>query len=212
MIGRVGFLCHVYRQVAANLTSNQLARVESVEGKAELVLTALDKLDEPQSLVRLRAEIARRLPRVDLPEILLEVAARTDFAAKFTHISERESRVDDLTISICAVLLAEACNIGFEPLVRGDLPALRRSRLSWINQNFIRNETLTEANACLVAAQNSIPLVHRWGGGEVASADGLRFVVPVRTIHAGPNPKYFGYELGVTYCNLVSDQYTGLSR
>jgi TnpA family transposase len=142
---------------------------------------------------------------------LLEVAARTDFAAKFTHISERESRVDDLTISICAVLLAEACNIGFEPLVRGDLPALRRSRLSWINQNFIRNETLTEANACLVAAQNSIPLVHRWGGGEVASADGLRFVVPVRTIHAGPNPKYFGYELGVTYYNLVSDQYTGLS-
>jgi Tn3 transposase DDE domain len=142
---------------------------------------------------------------------LLEVAARTDFAAKFTHISERESRVDDLTISICAVLLAEACNIGFEPLVRGDLPALRRSRLSWINQNFIRNETLTESNACLVAAPNSIPLVHRWGGGEVASADGLRFVVPVRTIHAGPNPKYFGYELGVTYYNLVSDQYTGLT-
>ena len=211
LVGLGRQLNHVYRQVAANLASNQLARVESVEGKDELVITALDKLDEPQSLVRLREEIARRLPRVDLPEILLEVAARTDFAAKFTHISERESRVDDLTISICAVLLAEACNIGFEPLVRGDLPALRRSRLSWINQNFIRNETLTEANACLVAAQNSIPLVHRWGGGEVASADGLRFVVPVRTIHAGPNPKYFGYELGVTYYNLVSDQYTGLS-
>ena len=76
--------------------------VEPNEGKDELVLTALDKLNEPQSLVRLREEIARRLPRVDLPEILLEVAARTDFAAKFTHVSERESRVDDLTISICA--------------------------------------------------------------------------------------------------------------
>src|SRR5450631_4478254 len=50
-----------------------------------------------------------------------------------------------------------------------------------------------------------------WGGGEVASADGLRFVVPVRTIHAGPNPKYFGYERGVTYYNLVSDQFTGLN-
>ena len=211
LVGLGRQLSHVYHQVAANLAANQLARVESVEGKDELVLTALDKLDEPQSLVRLREEIARRLPRVDLPEILLEVAARTDFAAKFTHVSERESRVDDLTISICAVLLAEACNIGFEPLVRSDLPALRRSRLSWINQNFIRNETLTEANACLVAAQNSIPLVHRWGGGEVASADGLRFVVPVRTIHAGPNPKYFGYELGVTYYNLVSDQFTGLN-
>jgi TnpA family transposase len=46
---------------------------------------------------------------------------------------------------------------------------------------------------------------------QVASADGLRFVVPVRTIHAGPNPKYFGYERGVTYYNLVSDQFTGLN-
>ena len=103
----------------------------------------------------------------------------------------------DLAVSICAVQIAEACNIGLEPLVRNEVPALRRSRLSWVNQNFVRNETITEANASLVAAQNNIPLVHAWGGGEVASADGLRFVVPVRTIHAGPNPKYFGYERGV---------------
>src|SRR3982074_3205486 len=66
-------------------------------------------------------------------------------------------------------------------------------------------------DACLVAAQNRIPLVQAWGGGEVASADGLRFVVPVRTLHAGPNPKYFGYEHGVTYYNLMSNQFTGLN-
>jgi TnpA family transposase len=70
---------------------------------------------------------------------------------------------------------------------------------------------LTHANACLVAAQNGIDLARCWGGGDVASADGLRFVVPVRTIHAGPNPKYFGTERGVTYYNLVSDQFTGLN-
>jgi hypothetical protein len=161
-------LDHVYRQEAAGLPSNPLARIESVEGKDELVLTAPDKLDEPPSLVRLREEIARRLPRVDLPEILLEVAARTGFAAKFTHVSERESRVEDLAVSLCAVLIAEACNIGFEPLIRNELPALRRSRLSWVNQNFVRNDTLTEANACLVAAQNGnpfgAPLGRRRGG------------------------------------------------
>ena len=44
----------------------------------------------------------------------------------------------------------------------------------------------------------------------MASADGLRFVVPVRTVHAGPNPRYFGPGRGVTYYNLVSDQFTGL--
>ena len=71
--------------------------------------------------------------------------------------------------------------------------------------------TLTEANACLVAVQNRIPLVQTWGGGEVASADGLRFVVPVRMLHASPNPKYFGYEHGVTYYNLMSNQFIGLN-
>ncbi len=109
------------------------------------------------------------------------------------------------------MLVAEACNIGFEPLVRHDVAALHRSRLSWVNQNFIRTETLTEANAALVAAQNRLSLVQAWGGGEVASADGLRFVVPVRTLHAGSNPKYFGYERGITYYNLISDQFTGLN-
>jgi len=129
-------LDQTYQLVATNLSSNPLARVEKVDGKNELVLTSPDKLEEPPSLVRLRHEIAARLPRVDLPEILLEIAARTDFTAKFTHISERESRAGDLAVSICAVLLAEACNIGMEPLVRNDVPALRRSRLSWVSQNF----------------------------------------------------------------------------
>jgi hypothetical protein len=149
-------LNQTYQQVATNLSSNPLARVEKVDGKDELVLTSPDKLEEPPSLARLRNEIAARLPRVDLPEILLEIAARTDFTAKFTHISERDSRAGDLAVSICAVLLAEACNIGMEPLVRNDVPALRRSRLSWVTQNFVRNETITEANASLVAAQNNI--------------------------------------------------------
>jgi TnpA family transposase len=44
----------------------------------------------------------------------------------------------------------------------------------------------------------------------VASADGIRFVVPVRTVHAGPNPEYFGRGRGVTLYNLISDQFTGL--
>ena len=47
------------------------------------------------------------------------------------------------------------------------------------------------------------------GRSPVASADGLRFVVPVRTLNAGPNPRYFGTGRGVTYYNFTSDQFTG---
>jgi TnpA family transposase len=67
-----------------------------------------------------------------------------------------------------------------------------------VRQNDLRAETLTQANVRLVAAQNDIDLARRWGGGDVASADGLRSVVPVGTIRAGPNPKYFGADRGVT--------------
>ena len=119
------------------------------------------------------------------------------------------ARVTDLAISLCAVLLAEACNIGLEPLVRPDVPALTRGRLAWVQQNYVRAETLIRANARLVDAQAQIPLAQAWGGGEVASADGLRFVVPVRTVNAGPNRKYFGTGRGITYYNFTTDQFTG---
>lgn len=133
---------------------------------------------------------------------LLEIHAKTGFTNEFTHISEANARVTDLPISLCAILLAEACNIGIEPLIHQDIPALTRGRLTWVQQNYIRAETLTKANARLVDYQAQIPLAQVWGGGEVASADGLRFVVPVRTINARPNSKYFGPGRGVTYYNL----------
>jgi hypothetical protein len=93
-------------------------------------------------------------------------------ADAFTHASEAGPRIGGLGTSISAVLIAEACNTGFEPLVRPDFPALRRSRLSWIKHNYLRAETLIAANAKLVAAQNGIALAQAWGGGEVASAEG----------------------------------------
>ncbi len=204
-------LDETYRRVAARLPQNDAVRFENVGDKTELVLSPLEALEEPPSLIALRNEIKARMPRVDLPEILLEVAGRTGCMEAFTHLTERTARAADLTTSLCAVLMAEACNTGPEPLVRPDTPALKRDRLMWVDQNYVRDDTLTACNAVLVAAQSRIALARTWGGGDVASADGMRFVVPVRTIHAGPNPKYFNRGRGVTWYNLLSDQRTGLN-
>jgi TnpA family transposase len=202
-------LGEAYRRAASNLPANSAVTIERDGRRDVLKLTPMDKLDEPASLVELRADVTTRLPHVDLTEVLLEVQAWTGFAAEFRHVSEADARVTDLDLSLCAVLLAEACNVGLEPLVRPDIPALTRGRLSWVQQNYIRAETITKANARLVDYQAQIPLAKAWGGGEVASADGLRFVVPVRTLNAGPNPKYFNTGRGVTYYNFTSDQFTG---
>lgn len=204
-------LDRTYRAVAARLPENKAVRFETVAGKLELVLSPLEKLEEPPSLIALRNEVRSRMPRVDLPEMLLEIASRTGCMEAFTHLTERTARAADLTTSLCAGLLAEACNTGPEPFIRQDTPALRRDRLLWVDQNYVRDDTLVAANNLLVAAQNRVPLAQVWGGGDVASADGMRFVVPVRSIHAGPNPKYFNRGRGVTWYNLLSDQGTGLN-
>ena len=184
-------------------------RIETVEGRDRPVLTALDRLEEPATLIALRAAVDAVLPRVDLPDVLLEVAGWTGFLVEFTHISEGAARAEDLGVSICAVLVAEACNIGFEPVVKPGVPALSRSRLSWVDQNYLRADTITAAASRMVDIQTDIPLAQAWGGGDVASADGLRFVVPLRTLNAGPNPRYFGTGRGVTFLNFLSDQFAG---
>ena len=200
-----------WRQVAANLPDNPAARIERRNGRDKLVLSPLDKPERPPSLIALQSAVAARMPKIDLPDVMLEVAARSGFAKTFTHVSERHARVEDFTTSLCGGLIAQACNIGFEPLIRTDQPALNRARLSWVSQNFIRPETIATANARVVAAQNALPIAHIWGNGEGASADGIRFVAPSSAIHAGSNPKYFGAGRGITYYNLVPDQFTGLN-
>lgn len=48
------------------------------------------------------------------------------------------------------------------------------------------------------------------GDADIATVDGMRFRVPVRSIHAGPNPRYFARGRGVTWLNYMSDQFAGL--
>ena len=62
----------------------------------------------------------------------------------------------------------------------------------------------------IVSAHNKLPIVQHWGTGDIASADGMRFVAPASAIHAGPNPKYFGQKRGVTWYNMLSDRFSGL--
>ena len=55
----------------------------------------------------------------------------------------------DLYISLCAVLMAEACNIRLEPLIKHNIPALTRHRLSWVKQNYL-GQNKVSANARLI--------------------------------------------------------------
>jgi TnpA family transposase len=175
-----------------------------------LPVEQLDALPEPESLLALRDQVDRRLPDADLPDLLLEIAAKTGFIDGFSREHEPRTHLSDLPTSICAVLVAQACNVGYAPLVDETIPALREARLKYVARHYIRPETLIAANARIVDYHAALELATRWGGGEVASIDGLRFVVPNRTIHAGFNRRYYHRRRGVTALTTTADHHATL--
>jgi TnpA family transposase len=83
-------------------------------------------------------------------------------------------------------VLAKACNISLADVTHPGSPALTYARLSWVSQNYVRAETIAVVNELLLKVHARIPLVAALGDGHSATVDGMRFRVPVRSIHAAP--------------------------
>jgi TnpA family transposase len=196
------------KDVAARLDSDIRATIDE---QGRLHAEALNALDEPASLLELRRRTQAMMPRVDIEELVLEVMSwLPEVVGAFTAVSGGETRMVDLAVTLAAVLVSRALNIGYGPVISHRVEALTRARISHVDQTYIRNETLGPANGPIFDHQARVPLVRdHWGGGQVAAADGVRFVVPVRSIHARPNPKYFGRRRGVTWLNMVNDRSMG---
>ncbi|MFD7305695.1 transposase [Streptomyces pharetrae] len=176
---------------------------------ARLHFAALEPDPEPASLRQLREAVEAMLPRLSLPEALLEVFSWTGADQAFTSVTGGEARLKDLHVTIAALLVAHSCNVGYIPVI-GAADALRYGRLSHVDQTYLRLSTYRAANATLIDYQAAIPLAQAWGGGLVASVDGMRFVVPVPSVYARPNPKYFGRRGGASWLNMINDQAAGL--
>ena len=199
-----------YKRVAKSLKDNPNLRLQTKDGVVKPVITPYEALPDSPSLNALNANVESRLPEIALTELALEIDARVGFTEEMLLASASQPTAQGIRKSIVAVLVAEACNIGLKSVAKPNDPALNLKRLDWAKTNFVQVDAIMRANAKLVEYHSSLALTQRWGGGEVASADGLRFVVPVKSIHAGSNQKYFGAKRGITYYTLVSDQFTML--
>ncbi len=68
-------------------------------------------------------------------------------------------------------------------------------------RTYLRAAGYTAANPHLIAQQAGIGFARALGGGMVAAIDGMRFVVPVPSLMARPNRKFFGPKRGMTWLN-----------
>lgn len=88
------------------------------------------------------------MPRVDLPEVLLEVFSWTGADQAFTSITGGETRLKDLHVTVAALLVAHGCNVGYTPVI-GGIDELKYGRLSHVDQTYLRLATYRAANATL---------------------------------------------------------------
>ena len=142
------------------------------------------------------------------------VCASLNFSLKFTaglaspivsaHL--RTGAPPDDARALMTALLADATNLGLTRMARS-AGAFSHSRLLWIAEWHVRDETYQAALACLVDAIHAQPFTTVWGDGDTSSSDGQFFRAGGHgEARADYNAKY-GSEPGVKFYTHVSDRY-----
>ncbi len=123
----------------------------------------------------------------------------------FGHVLGRYAKqeVDDRTISAC--LIAWGTNMGLGRM--GQISDLGYHTLAVTSDNFIRLETLREANDLVSNAIAELAIFRHYdiGGALHSSSDGQKFETQIPTMNARYSPKYFGLKKGVVSYSLVAN-------
>ena len=144
------------------------------------------------------------LPRLRVTELLAEVHAWTGLADRFSHL--RTGAPPDDARALMTAVLADATNLGLSRMARSS-GAFSHSRLLWVAEWHVRDETYQAALACLVDAIHTQPFSKIWGDGDTSSSDGQFFRAGGHgEARADYNAKY-GSEPGVKFYTHVSDRY-----
>jgi TnpA family transposase len=145
------------------------------------------------------------MKQVDIDSILHFANRHCRFMATFDHVLGRyvKQEADDRAITAC--LIAWGTNVGLGKM--GEISDIGYHTLSTVSDNFIRLETLREANDRVSNAIAELPIFRHYDIGETlhSSSDGQKFETRIHTINARHSPKYFGLKKGVVSYTLVAN-------
>jgi len=121
----------------------------------------------------------------------------------FQHILLRYAKQGANDTAIAACIIAWGTNMGLGRM--GEVSDIKYHTLSTTSDNFIRLETLSEANNRVCNAIAELPIFQYYNIGETihSSSDGQKFETRIHTINARYSPKYFGLKKGIVSYTLV---------
>jgi TnpA family transposase len=145
------------------------------------------------------------IPQIDLYQVIRFAARQTDFIGAFSHLRGKyvKQKADLMVIAAC--LMAWGTNTGLGRMSK--ISDLKADVLQTASDNFIRPETLHEANQRIVDEIARFDLFHEYNISEKvhSSSDGQKFETRFHTINSRYSPKYFGLKKGIVAYTLVAN-------
>ena len=202
-----------WRDEKTKLLGTRLREVDALAAAGELSEASLTeeglsispiRKSESEAAKTITRRLYAMLPRLRITELLAEIHAWTGFADRFSHL--RTGAPPDDARALMTAVLADATNLGLTRMARSS-GAFSHSRLFWVAEWHVRDETYQAALACLVDAIHAQPFSKIWGDGDASSSDGQFFRAGGHgEARADHNAKY-GSEPGVKFYTHVSDRY-----
>ncbi|MCI0459139.1 MAG: Tn3 family transposase [Gemmataceae bacterium] len=146
-----------------------------------------------------------RLPQTDINGILRFAARQCGFMGAFTHRLGRFGKHVPDASALVACLAGWGTNTGLPRM--GQISDVGYHALAATSDNYLRPETLREANDIVSNAIAALPIFHHYdiGGLVHSSSDGQKFETAVRAFTARHSPKYFGLKKGIVSYTLVAN-------
>ncbi len=77
-----------------------------------MIVSRLKAIDKEDHISDLEKMLAERIPKIELPDLLIEVDGWTHFSKEIIHASGGEKRPPEFFANLYALLVSQACNLG----------------------------------------------------------------------------------------------------
>ena len=146
-----------------------------------------------------------QLPQADISSILQFANRQCRFMDAFTHVLGRFTRQLPDVPALIACLVAWGTNMGIARM--GQISDIGYQTLASMSDNFLRPETLREANDIVSNATAALSIFRHYDIGDVvhSSSDGQKFETGVRTFNARHSPRYWGMKKGIVPCTTLAN-------
>jgi len=195
---------HAIKESESKFSDDNFAHIK--EGK--LKLSQDKKSDAAIQAKRLQAIISSGLPLIRIENLLIEVDTEIGFTRHFTPLQQYQNRPANFYKTLISSILSQATNLGIVAM-SASVEDVSIDMLRYVLNGYIREETLTNANAEIVNHHHRLPISQFHGTGEMSSSDGQRFRLRADSLLASYYPRYYGYyDKAIGIYTHVSDQYS----